>query len=160
VVALLPSCTYRTAIQRLSPEEQTTFRAYRKVMSTGQAHTYLHKATAAERMAYLEDIGLTQRFHALEPQDQEAVLSGFPRKGMHANALRFLWGEPLYARGPAGRYEYWKYFGSAFSLAEGGSSYTQAGTIMTVYLIDGHVDWWVETVPAPQETSEGDNRRQ
>jgi len=160
LIVVLAGCTYHTALQRLAPEEQTTFRTYRNVMSTRQAHTYLAKATAAERAAYLEEIGLTQRFQAMSLLDRETVLAGFPRRGMSAEALRFLWGKPHFTEGPSGRYERWQYLGSAFSLVENGNSYTQRGTIMTVYLENGQVEGWLETVPAPVETEGGDKRRQ
>ena len=159
LLAVLAGCSYQAAIRQLPPQEQVTFRAYSKVMTSKQARTYLSKATAAERAAYLTEIGLAQRFQALEPLDRETVLSGFPRQGMSAEALRFLWGEPDYARGNRGHYEYWHYLGSSFSLAERGSALSQAGTIMTVYLVDNRVNWWRETVPTPPETESGDKRR-
>src|SRR4029453_1101570 len=84
-------CTY-TALYNLSPDERAEFHTYRKVMTTAQEHTYLAKPTAIERTAYLRDIGLVQRFQALDPLDRDAVLGGIPRQGVSAEALLFLWG--------------------------------------------------------------------
>ena len=159
-LAVCTSCTYQTAIQRLPPQEQVAFRAYSKVMSTRQAHTYLTKATAAERAAYLEEIGLTQRFQALSPLDRETVMSGFPRIGMSAEALRFLWGEPYSAIGPAGRHERWVYLGSAFSLAYRGNSTTDIATVVEVHLANDRVTGWLETVPTiNDDNGRNDDRR-
>src|ERR687884_1238299 len=81
---VLTGCTYEAAIQRLSPAEQSEFYTYRHVMTAAQTRAYLAKATAAERTAYLREIGLAQRFQALDPQDRETVLSGWPRPGVSA----------------------------------------------------------------------------
>jgi hypothetical protein len=116
-------------------------------MTTPQTHAYLAQETPAARAAYLRQIGLAQRFQGLEAQDRQAILAGYIRKGMSAEALRFLWGEPYYTRGHTGHYEYWHYFGPIFELANRGNSYTQAGAQVIVYLIDDRVDWWMETIP-------------
>jgi hypothetical protein len=156
-IAMLAGCAYQAAIKQLPPAEQAVFRAHSKVMTPAQARTYLSKATAAERAAYLEAIGTAQRFQALEPQDREAVLSGFIRKGMSANALLFLWGQPYTTEGRTGHYEWWNYRGPAFALADRGTSYNDAGTIVIVYLVDGRVDWWFETIPSTS-ADDGDSK--
>jgi hypothetical protein len=160
IIVMLAGCTYRAELERLTPEERTAFYAYNKVMTPRQAHTYLTKATTAERAAYLEEIGLAQRFQALDPEDRATVLAGFPKEGMSGEALRFLWGRPLYERGNPGHYEYWYYWGSAFSLGEHGTSHTEVGSQVTVYLTDGRVVWWRETVPTEpgDEDSKSDRR--
>lgn len=154
MLVILGGCTYQAALERLSPAERATFRAQSKLMNTAQAHTYLAKPTAAERAAYLEEIGSAQRFRALEPQDRQAVLGGYPREGMSAEALRFLWGEPYYTDGYTGHYEHWYYLGSAFSLADHGNHYGDAGTRVEVYLVDGRVAWWLEFVPSTNDDAE------
>jgi len=80
---LLTGCMYNydAAVERLSPAEQAEFSTYRQVMTSAQARTYLAKASAAERTAYLSEIGLAQRYQRLDPQDREAVQSGAPRVG-------------------------------------------------------------------------------
>src|SRR2546427_8719673 len=98
-IVMLTGCTSPTGGPPLSPAEQAEFAIYRKVMTPAQMRTYLAKATAAERTAYLQESGLAQRFHALEPPDREAVQYGFLRKGMSADALRFVWGEPATMQG-------------------------------------------------------------
>lgn len=147
-IVVLTSCTYEAAIRQLPPPERETFRIYSKAMTGAQIRTYLAKGTAAERTAYLEAIGITQRFQALAPQDREVVLAGFvPRKGMSADALRFLWGEPYYTKGHNGHYEYWYYLGPFMELAAHGNVYSKAGVRVEVYLVAGRVDSWIEFAP-------------
>jgi hypothetical protein len=148
LLVALAGCSYRAALERLSPEERNEFYAYRMVMTSSQTRTYLAHETPAARAAYLRNIGLAQRFQGLESLDQESVLAGYIRKGMSSEALRFLWGYPYYIKGNRGHYEYWYYLGSAFDLADRGNSYTEAGTVVTVYLVDNKVDWWIETTPS------------
>src|SRR4030095_15341125 len=78
-MVVLTGCTYDAAIQRLSLAEQSEFYTYRHVMTPAQERTYLAKATAAERTAYLSEIGLAQRFQALDPQDRATVPRSAPR---------------------------------------------------------------------------------
>ena len=92
-VMTLNGCTY-AAMHKLSLDEQAEFHLYQKVMTPSQERAYLAKATAAERTTYLSEIGLAQRFQALDPSDREAVMSGLPRVGMRAEAFLFLWGSP------------------------------------------------------------------
>ena len=143
----LSGCTY-TAIQRLSLDEQAEFHTYRKVMTTAQERAYLARATAAERTAYLREIGLAQRFQALDLLDRDAVLGGVPRAGMSAEALLFLWGSPYYTSGDARRYAHWYYLGSSFALAAYGNQYSDSGNRVDVYLVDGHVVGWVDYTPS------------
>src|SRR5262249_2029816 len=141
LLALIVACTGCTyaAIQRLSLDEQAEFHLYRKAMTGAQERAYLAQATAAERTAYLSEIGLTQRFQALDPQDRAAILNGVPRVGMSAEALLFLWGGPYYTAGNAQRYAHWYYLGSSFALAGYGNQYHDFGNRVDVYLVDGHV---------------------
>ncbi len=92
ILLVLTSCTstYDLAVRQLSPAEQAEFSTYRQVMTGAQARTYLAKASAAERTAYLSEIGLAQRLQRLDALDREAVQSGAPRVGMSAEALRVL----------------------------------------------------------------------
>jgi len=142
-IVALTGCTY-AAMQRLSLDEQAEFHIYSKMMTASQGHTYLAKASPAERTAYLRQIGLAQRFQALDALDREAVLSGIPRVGMSAEALLFLWGEPYYTAGDAPRYAHWFYLGSSLALAEYGNQYSHFGNRVDVYLVDGHVVGWVD----------------
>jgi hypothetical protein len=156
-LVVMTGCTYVAAMRQLPPQERTALRAYSKVMSAGQVQTYLAKQTAAERTSYLEKIGVVQRFQALAPQDREAVLAGYIRTGMRADALRFLWGEPHYTSGYPGRYEYWFYLGSTLTLADYGSSGSIAGgTKVQVSLVNGRVEWWLEYVEPHDESGPND----
>ena len=138
-----------TFARGLSPAEETEFRIYHKVMTWAQERTYMAKATAAERTAYLRALGLVQRFEALDPQDREAILTGGqPRRGMDAAALRFLWGEPYYTAGSPPQSAHWYYLGSSFSLAARGNDYRGGGTMVDVYLVSGRVVGWVDYTPS------------
>lgn len=143
-LVLLTGCAYDRAVNNLSPDEQNAFRAYRKVMKGLQARTYLFKPSAAERAAYLREIGVQQRFAALDPQDRESVLNGFIRKGMRADALRFLWGSPQYTSGSMGEWEYWVYRGQFSDLLDDGNQYRDGGSRVRVHLVDDQVEWWVQ----------------
>jgi hypothetical protein len=158
-LVVLTGCTYNAAIQRLSLAEQSEFYTYRKVMTGAQEHAYLAKATPAERAAYLSEIGVTQRFQALDPLDRDAVKSGWPRVGMSAEALLFVWGEPYYTAGDAHRYAHWYYLGSSFG--RGHSIYPVGGfgNRVDVYLVAGKVVGWVDYAPSTEDDHGGDIRR-
>ena len=153
VLLVLTGCGYYAAVNNLAPQEQAEFRAYSKLMSPGQARAYLAKPTPGARVAYLEEIGIAQRFAALDPADRESVLAGYVRKGMSAEALRFVWGRPYTTEGYKNHYEYWYYIGSTMDLA-GPTLETDVGTMVKVYLVDGRVKWWLETVPTSNDDSE------
>ena len=147
LMVVLSGCTYDAAIQRLSPAEQAEFALYRQVMTPGQVRTYVAHPTTAARTAYLQELGLVQRFQALAPLDQEAIQSGLPRVGMSAEALRFLWGEPYTTAGDARRYARWHYLGSSLNRSPSGYHPWDAGNRVEVYLVAGQVAGWVD-VPA------------
>jgi hypothetical protein len=144
VVVVLAGCTYDAAIQRLSPAEQAEFVLYRHVMTASQVHTYVAQPTAAARTAYLQKLGLVQRFQALAPLDYEAIQSGFPRVGMSADALLFLWGEPYYTAGDARRYAHWYYLGSSIARSSSGYHPWEFNNRVDVYLVGGKVVGWVD----------------
>jgi hypothetical protein len=120
---------------------------YRKVMTPAQVRTYLAQGSAAERTAYLQASGLVQRFEALDPLDRAAVRTGFPRVGMSAEALRFVWGDPYDTAGDATRYAHWRYLGSSLDLGASGNQYRKSANRVDVYLVDGHIVGWVEYIP-------------
>jgi outer membrane protein assembly factor BamE (lipoprotein component of BamABCDE complex) len=156
-IMTLSGCTYG-AMQKLSLDEQAEFHTYRKVMTASQERAYLAKATAAERTAYLREIGLAQRFQGLDPLDRDAVQSGFPRVGMSAEALRFVWGDPHYTEGNARRSAHWYYLGSSLALGEYGNQYGKSGgSRVDVYLVSGKVMGWVDG-PKPDD-EKGENFR-
>jgi hypothetical protein len=126
-------------------------------MTASQERAYLAKANAAERTAYLQQIGLAQRFQGLDPLDRESVRNGFPRVGMSAEALRFVWGEPEYTRGDARRSAHWYYLGSSLALGESGNRYIDSGgSRVDVYLVDGKVVGWVDG-PKTNDEKGGDS---
>src|SRR5438093_715156 len=157
-VIVLTGCTYDAAVQRLSLAEQSEFHTYSKVMTPSQVRTYLAKATAAERTAYLSQIGLSQRFQSLEAGDRDTVLSGLPRVGMSAEALRFVWGDPYYTEGDARRYAHWHYLGSSMVLGESGNRYRQSSNLVDVYLVAGRVVGWVDYTPSGGDGEEPSRR--
>ena len=152
-IMILSGCTY-AAIHKLSLDEQAEFFVYKKIMTPSQERAYLAKATAAERTAYLSEIGLAQRFQALDPRDREAVMSGVPRVGMSAEGLLFLWGLPYSTAGDARRYAHWYYLGSSFALAAYGNQYRMSGSRVDVYLVDGHVVGWVDYTPSEPRSAD------
>jgi hypothetical protein len=151
----LTACTYDAAVRRLSPAEQTEFALYHHRMTRSQARAYLAKASAAERTAYLGALGLPQRFQALDPLDQAAVRSGWPRVGMSAEALLFVWGEPYYTDGDARRSAHWHYLGSSFGRGHAHTSLGGFGNRVDVYLADGQVVGWVDVAPTTQDSTGG-----
>jgi len=99
----LTACTYDAALRQLSPPEQAEF------FSVSPPHEWVASAylsgesqrRGADRLS--PRAGVVQRFQALDPLDQEAVRSGWPRVGMSAEAS-CLCGEPYYtAAMPASR---------------------------------------------------------
>ena len=151
---VLMSCTYETAVSRLAPAEQDELRLYRHVMTSAQVRTYLAQATATARTAYLNEAGLAQRFQALDPLDRDAVRSGLPRRGMRAEALRFVWGEPYYTAGSAHHYAHWYYLGSSIGLAASGNQRSGFGNRVDVYLVDDQVVGWVDFAPVRDDASD------
>jgi hypothetical protein len=140
-------------MQRLSPIEQSEFFLYRKRMTWAQERAYLAQTTAVARTAYLREIGLVQRFEALDALDQEAIRAGGPRPGMSAEALLFLWGEPYFTAGPASLSAHWYYLGSSLALAERGNQYHSFGNQVDVYLVHGRVVGWVDYAPSDHDGS-------
>ena len=67
--------------QHLPTVEQELYRAYSQVMSHRQRRTFLALSTTAEREAFAKEIGVAQRFDALSPEEQQAVLYGQAFKG-------------------------------------------------------------------------------
>jgi hypothetical protein len=148
ILLVLTSCTatYDTALRALLPAEQAEFSTYRQVMTGAQARTYLAKASAAERTAYLSAFGVVQRWQRLDPLDREAVQSGAPRVGMSADALRFVWGDPAATAGDARQYARWHYLGSSLGRSQQYHPW-DFGNRVEVYLAKGKVVGWVDTVP-------------
>jgi len=145
---LLTSCAhnYDAAVQQLSPAEQAEFSIYRNVMTGTQKRTYLAKASAAERTAYLSEIGLAQRYQRLDPADRETVRSGAPRVGMSADALLFVWGDPADTAGDARLYSRWHYMGSSLGRSANYHPWENSNRV-EVYLANGRVLGWVDTLP-------------
>jgi hypothetical protein len=160
VLMVLVGCAQQAAIRRLPPTEQQEFRAYRKVMTAKQVRTYLARETTTARAAYLDEIGVTDRFQALTEQDRESVLAGYIRKGMSAEALHFLWGDPYYTKGRPGHYEHWFYLGSSLALAETGNQRYNFGSQVRVTMVNGQVDDWLDFIPSHDDDdsdSKGDS---
>jgi hypothetical protein len=151
----LTACTYEAALRRLSPAEQAEFALYHHRMTGRQQQAYLGKVSAAERTAYLSEIGLAQRFQALAPQDRATVLSGWPRVGMSAEALLFLWGEPYDTEGDARRSAHWHYLGSSFARGASNNPRWGFGNRVDVYIVAGKVVGWVDVAPTTQEETGG-----
>jgi hypothetical protein len=152
-IVVLAGCTYDASIRQLSLAEQSELYIYKQVMTATQERTYLTKAAAAERTAYLSEIGLAQRFQGLDPLDREAVQSGHPRVGMSAEALRFVWGDPYYTAGDARHYAHWHYLGSSFGRSNTGNRPWGFGNRVDVYLVAGKIVGWVDAAPSTEENN-------
>jgi len=151
VMLALLGCTFEAAVQQLPTAEQTEFQDSRKVRTSTQVRAYLAMTTATERAASLNDLGLAQRFQALDVLDREALLTGQPRWGMSAEALRFLWGDPYYMEGRRSSDEHWYYPGSSFSLGARGNDVRRVGSRAVVDLVDGRVRSWRDVMPMTNE---------
>ena len=131
-------------MRQLSLAEQAEFYLYKKVMTPAQARAYVAQASAAERTAYLREVGLAQRFAALDPLDRAAVQSGFPRAGMSAEALCFVWGEPYYTEGNARRSAHWHYRGSSLALGASGNRHSHFGSrVDAISSLTGSWGGWI-----------------
>lgn len=150
-LVVLTGCAYDATVRQLSLAEQAEWHLYKNVMTLAQARAYVAKASAAERTAYLREVGLAQRFEALDPLDRAAVQSGFPRVGMSADALRFVWGEPEYTEGEARRAAHWHYRGSSLALGASGTQSSHGGNRVDVYLVAGQIVGWVDYAPSTDE---------
>ena len=147
----LTACPYDAALRHLSPAEQAELTLYRHRMTGRQVQTYFAQASAAERTAYLRQLGLVQRFEALAPRDREAVQAGWPRVGMSAEALLFVWGEPYYTQGDARRSAHWHYLGSSFGRSADANPRWGFGNRVDVYLVNGQVVGWVDVTPSTSD---------
>ena len=155
MLLVMAGCTYEAAVRSLPVAERVEFRAYRKAMTPGQVRRYLARTTTAERQAYLREIGLIQRFEALDTSDQSAVLAGQIKPGVSAEALYFIWGEPYYEEGRRNHYERWFYRGSSFSLASTGDQPRNLGSQVMVDLVDGRVTGWNDFIPSTSDDEGG-----
>ena len=155
----LTACISDAALRHLSPAEQAEFALYHHRMTGIQQQTYLAKASAAERTAYLRAIGLAQRFEALDPLDRAAVQAGWPRVGMSAEALRFVWGDPYHTKGDPRRSAHWYYLGSSFGRSAYNNPRWGFGNRVAVYLVNGKVVGWVDVAPStPENSGDGGGR--
>jgi hypothetical protein len=150
-LVILTGCAYDATMRQLSLAEQAEWHLYKNVMTPAQARAYVAQASAAARTAFLRQVGLTQRFEALDPLDRAAVQSGFPRVGMSAEALRFVWGEPDYTDGDARRSAHWHYRGSSLALGAAGHQPSTVGSRVDVYLVAGKIMGWVDYAPSTDE---------
>jgi hypothetical protein len=151
LLLVMAGCTYEAAVRSLPVAERSEFWAYRKLMTPGQVRKYLARTTPAERQAYLRDIGLTQRFEALDEYDRHAVLAGQIKPGVSAEALYFIWGEPYYGEGRRNHYERWFYRGSSLALASTGDQPYNLGSQVMVDLVDGRVTGWNDFIPSTSD---------
>jgi hypothetical protein len=87
--------------------------------------------------------------------DQEAIRAGWPRPGMSADALFFLWGEPYSTAGDARWSAHWYDLGSSLDLAMRGKQYRNFGNRIAVYLMDGRVVGWVDAAPSDATSARG-----
>jgi hypothetical protein len=140
-LSVLVGCAMHQAYNQLPPEEQARFRAYSRLMSSSQSRTYLNLASAAERAAFAQQLGVSDELDSLSEADRTAVLQGQPFQGMSAQALRLLWGMPCWEWGPEA-FQRWFYYGHAVTLARLGWHCRGDSTITEVALENNQVRWW------------------
>ncbi|RMG97606.1 MAG: hypothetical protein D6705_08375 [Deltaproteobacteria bacterium] len=92
-VAICASCALRPS--RL-PELDRRF--YANLPSPDAQHAFLKMRKPEERRAYLESLGLWQKWEALSPEEQKAVLEGRVEVGFDEFALYMAWGPPADVR--------------------------------------------------------------
>jgi hypothetical protein len=83
------------------------------------------------------------------------VQQGWPRVGMSAEALLFVWGEPYMTEGDARRAAHWHYLGSSLGRSASQNPRLGFGHRVDVYLVDGKVVGWVDVPLTTQDASEG-----
>ncbi len=81
-------------VKRLSDNEFDHYYALKPFMEDDQEKQYLKLKTEEERNAYLQEIGLWDRFYSLTPDERERVLTGKVELGWTKNMVLMAWGPP------------------------------------------------------------------
>ena len=96
-VALLAGLFLSTGcnpIKRLSDTEWDHYRALRVYMTDVEKKTFLKNKTEDERNAYLQELGLWDRFYQYPEDVRELILEGDVARGWTKDKLMMAWGRP------------------------------------------------------------------
>lgn len=132
-------------LNRLSDTEFDHFYALKPFMEEEQEKVFLKKKTEEERNAYLQEIGLWDRFYSLTPDERERVLTGKVELGWTKNMVLMAWGPPWDNAKVIGSQTYnaWRYVyrfeeqadGSALVYVPGSKTAYKAVSIFSIELI-------------------------
>ena len=81
-------------IRRLSDGEWDHYRALRVYMTEVETKSFLRIKTEEERNAYLQELGLWDRFYQYPQDVRELILSGEVARGWTKDKLLMAWGKP------------------------------------------------------------------
>lgn len=94
VLMLSMGCSYTRHIKNLSGTEFDHYYALRVYMNEDQRRTYLKMETEEERNAYLQQLGLWDRFYDYSELEREEILSGEVGVGWTKDKVYMAWGTP------------------------------------------------------------------
>lgn len=97
VLLLLTSLTagcWQNKVKNLSATEFDHYYALRPFMDEDQRKTYLKYKTEEERNAYLQELGLWDRFYKYGPEDRDAIVAGDVQVGWTKDMVLMAWGAP------------------------------------------------------------------
>jgi len=103
LVLVMSACSWKSRVKYLSDTEFDHYYALRVYMDDGQKKTYLKMKTEEERNAYLQKLGLWDRFYKYEPHIRELIVSGDVQVGWTKDMLYMSWGAPYDLRKLPGR---------------------------------------------------------
>ena len=81
-------------VKRLSDAEWDHYRALRVYMTEGEKSSFLKNKTEEERNAYLQELGLWERFYKYPEDVRELILTGDVARGWTKDKLLMAWGRP------------------------------------------------------------------
>ena len=92
--ALLATGCWERKVKHLTSAEFDHYYALKPFMEEDQRKVYLKKKTEDERNAYLQELGLWERFYSLSPHEREQVLTGKVELGWTKQMVLMAWGPP------------------------------------------------------------------
>ncbi|MCB9781033.1 MAG: hypothetical protein H6742_20860 [Alphaproteobacteria bacterium] len=94
---------WQARVKFLSDTEFEHYYALRAYMTEEQKKTYLKMKTEEERNAFLQELGLWDRFYQYDEAAREKIVSGRVEEGWTKDKLEMAWGVPFDKRKLAGR---------------------------------------------------------
>ena len=93
-------------IKRLSDQEWDHYRALRVYMTDAEKKTYLKYKDQQDRDAYLQKLGLWEKFYQYPEDIRELILTGDVARGWTKDKVLMAWGRPHDMQKLAGREAY------------------------------------------------------